>query len=129
MLASRNREITPSQRTDSESHPVPDGGVGGGGEACKHTECRTPLFSSGNSSRHFGVHGGWLGGFVLSAGHAITRFPFLLRHAVCYGRSGLDLLRMSFCQHGRQLGRPDSRGLHFLRKGSPGHYAREGTSC
>ncbi len=63
---------------------------------------------------------GGLGRFVLSEGNAVCQLPRILRRALYYGRSGLDLLRLPFCSHCQQLGRADSRGLPILRQSSAG---------
>src|SRR6266850_3807026 len=101
MLGSPNREPKASQsRANSQPDPLPDGEIGGCSKTRKRAKGRAPILLGGNSSRHFRFHSRWLGRFVLSSWHEVTRFSFLLRHSVCYGRGGLDFLRMPFCDHG-----------------------------
>ena len=106
---------------DSPADSIPDGEIGQGSRTRRRAKDRAPIFAAWNwsSSRHFRFHRKWLARQFLSSRHEVTRFPFLLRHAVCYGRSGLDLLRVPFCSHGEQLGRPNSRGLRLSKDDDP----------
>src|SRR5216684_1470866 len=98
MLGSPSRESKESKSgTDAQPNPLRYGEIGGCSKTRKRAKGRAPFLSARHLSRHFGFHRKWLGRFLLSTGHAITRFLVLLRHTVCHGRTGLYLLRMPFC--------------------------------
>src|SRR6266436_6412004 len=95
MLGSPNRESKESKSgTDAQPNPLRYGEIGGCSKTRKRAKGRAPFLSARHLSRHFGFHRKWLGRQFLPSWHEVTRFSFLLRHAVCYGRSGLYLLGM-----------------------------------
>src|SRR5207248_7140172 len=80
-----------------------------------------------NTERPFSLPGIFhckgMGRLVLSAGHAVLRFPFLLRQQVSNGRDRQHILWHAKRLHGDELEREDSRRLHLRREGSPSRYA------
>jgi hypothetical protein len=97
ILSDRESKASKS-RADSQSNPLRDGEIGRGRPTLKNHRGSPSLFYAWHSSRHIIIYGSGVGRFVLSEGHAVHGLPHILRHAVCYGRSGLDLLRMSVIQ-------------------------------
>jgi hypothetical protein len=109
--------------TNQRPNPLRNGKTGKSGTARQFPQRGKAILRTRTFSRNLGLHGDGMGWFVLSEGIAVPRLPRILRRTLSNGRSGFDLLRMSFFPHRRQLGCPDPRGLPIFRQSSAGHHA------